>query len=226
MSAGWLAASLAVFIGCGQIGQNNNQPLAAKGVLDLSQWNFATEGPVALSGEYEFYWQQHLAPENFSQAQRPEMSGFMPVPAAWNGHELNGTKLPGTGYATYRLTVLLKDSIARELALKFFDMGTACAVFINGKKILSVGQAGLTPETTAPGYLPQIVDFALNANRLELIYHVSNFHHTRGGAWELVYLGTDEQLNKIRERRLALDLILCRVSFRLFRGSDFCSIRL
>ncbi len=132
----------------------------------------------------------------------------MPVPAAWNGHELNGMKLPGIGYATYRLTVLLKDSIAGELALKFFDMGTAYAVFVNGKKILSVGQVGLTPEATVPGYLPQIVDFALNANRLEFIYQVSNFHHHRGGAWELLYLGTDEQLNKIRERRLALDLIL------------------
>ncbi len=208
LPVGWLAASLAVFIGCGQIGQNLNQPLAAKGVLDLSQWNFATDGPVALSGEYEFYWRQHLTPESFSAAPRPEISSFMPAPAAWNDHELNGTKLPGTGYATYRLTVLLKDSVSRDLALKFFDMGTAYAVFVNGKKISSVGQAGPTPETTAPKYLPQIVDFALNANRLELIYHVSNFHHHRGGAWEPVYLGTDEQLSKIRERRLALDLIL------------------
>lgn len=202
-----LLASI-IWVGCGGAVDTKHQPKASRGVLDLSQWNFATDGPVALSGEYEFYWQQHLAPESFSQAQPPKISGFMPVPAAWNGHEVNGTKLPGAGYATYRLTVLLKDSVIRELALKFFDMGTAYAVFVNGKKILAVGQAGPTPEITAPGYMPQIVDFVLTANRVELIYQVSNFHHHRGGAWAPIYLGTDEQLNKIRERRLALDLIL------------------
>ncbi len=207
-AAGLLAASLAVFFGCVQAGQNHNPPRAKQGILNLAQWNFATDGPLALSGEYEFYWQQHLAPESFSQTQRPETSSFMRVPAAWNDHELNGKSLPGTGFATYRLTVLLKDSVSTELALKFFDMGTAYEVFANGKKILSVGQAGPTPETTVPRYLPQIVDLVLNSNRLELIYHVSNFHHHRGGAWELVYLGTDEQLNHLRERRLALDLIL------------------
>lgn len=205
---GFAAAGLAVFIGCGPIGQNSHQPLATKGVLDLSEWNFATDGPVALSGEYEFYWQQLLLPETFSQAQQPEISGFIPVPAAWNDCELNGAKLPGIGYATYRLTVLLKDSVSEDLALKLFDMGTAYAVFVNAKKILSVGQAGPTPETTIPGYMPQIVDFVLDSDRIELIYQVSNFHHKRGGAWELIYLGTDEQLNIIRERRLALDLIL------------------
>jgi hypothetical protein len=208
MSVGLVATVLFALIGCGQIPQSHKQPRASKGVLDLSEWNFATDGPVALSGEYEFYWQQHLTPESFSQAQRPEISGFMPVPAAWNGHKINGAKLPGIGYATYRLTVLLKDSVSGELALKFFDMGTAYAVFVNGKKILSEGQAGSTPATTVPGFLPQIVNFALNSNRIELIYQVSNFHHDRGGAWELIRLGTDEQLNNIRERRIALDLIL------------------
>ncbi len=203
-----LMLCLSVFTGCSQIIQNKNQPHAIKGVLDLSTWAFTKDGPVDLSGEYEFYWQQHLAPEIFSRSNPPEKSGFIKVPATWKGHETNGIKLPGTGYATYRLTVLLKDSIPPKLAFKFLDMGTAYTVFANGKKILSVGAAGQTPETTVPRYFPQTVDFALDANRLELIYQVSNFHHTRGGAWELVHLGTVAQINKMLESRLALDLIL------------------
>jgi PAS domain-containing protein len=207
-SAVGLAAGLLVLNGCSQFLQNGSQPLAVKGVLDLSNWDFKQDGPVDLSGEYEFYWQQLLTPASFSPTQPPEKSGFIKVPSYWKGYQLNGTKLPGSGYATYRLTVLLKDSISEKLTFKFLDMGTACTVFANGEKILSVGSVGLTLETTVPRYFPQVVDFAPNAKRIELIYQVSNFHHTRGGAWEAVRLGTKEQIDKIRERRLALDLIL------------------
>lgn len=205
---GLALVSLLLFAGCSQITHHQNQPNATKGVLDLSNWDFEKDGPVDLSGEYEFYWQQHVRPESFSQAEPPERSGFIKVPSYWKGYELNGMKLPGTGYATYRLTVLLKDSISKKLAFKFLDMGTAYAVFANGEKILAVGVAGTTPETTVPEYFPQIVDFVPDSNRIELIYLVSNFHHYRGGAWELIRLGTVEQVNKLQERRLALDLIL------------------
>ena len=201
--AGWL-----VLTGCSQIARNQNQPHAIKGVIDLSRWDFATAGPVDLSGEYEFYWQQLLPPESFSMSQPPKRSGFIEVPGVWNGYELNGTKLSGAGHATYRLTILLNDSLPAKLAFKFLDMGTAFTVFANGKKTLAVGIVGQTPEATAPGYLPQIVDFIPDSNRLELIYQVANFHHKRGGAWELIRLGTVEQLDKIRERRLAVDLML------------------
>ena len=205
---GLALVSLLLFAGCSQITHHQNQPNATKGVLDLSNWDFEKDGPVNLSGEYEFYWQQHVRPESFSLSQPPKRSGFIEVPGVWNGYELNGTKLSGAGYATYRLTILLKDSLSPKLAVKFLDMGTAYTVFANGKKILAVGVAGTTPETTIPEYFPQIVDFIPDSNRLELIYQVANFHHKRGGAWELIRLGTAEQLDKIRERRLALDLIL------------------
>jgi signal transduction histidine kinase len=201
-------ASLSILIGCGQNIPEKNQPRAIKGVLDLSNWDFEKDGPVEFSGEYEFYWQQHLASESFSRANLPKRSGFIKVPGYWKGHKLNGVKLPGAGYATYRLTVLLKDSLAPKLAFKFLDMGTAYAVFANGKKILSAGKAGVTAETTVPRYFPQAVDFVPDSNAVELIYQVSNFHHTRGGAWEAVCLGTREQINNIRERRMFLDLLL------------------
>jgi PAS domain S-box-containing protein len=200
--------SLFVFAGCGQIIPHKDQPRASKGVLDLSDWDFEKDGPVELSGEYEFYWQQHLASGSFSRAKLPKISGFIRVPGYWKGYELNGTKLPGAGYATYRLTVLLKDSLSSKLAFKFLDMGTAYAVFANGEKILSVGIAGVTAGTTVPRYFPQEVDFAPDSNVVELVYQVSNFHHTRGGAWEAVFLGTREQINNIRERRMFLDLLL------------------
>jgi PAS domain S-box-containing protein len=200
---GLTRALLCVLLGCAHQSQ---PPRASKGVLDLSNWDFSRDGPVDLSGEYEFYWEQLITPEDFSRL-KPSLRHFMPVPDSWKGHNLDGHKLPGIGYATYRLTILLNRSAPR-LALKFLDMGTAYKVFANGQPLLTIGTVGQTPATSAPRYFPQIVEVPIDSNRLELIYLVSNFHHNRGGAWELIRLGTREQLAAIRDRRLALDLIM------------------
>ena len=37
-------------------------PQAIAGTLDLRTWEFGADGPVDLSGDYEFYWQRLLAP--------------------------------------------------------------------------------------------------------------------------------------------------------------------
>ncbi len=200
---GLTVAMLCVLSGCAREAQ---PPRASKGVLDLSGWDFAREGPIDLNGEYEFYWGQLITPEDFSRL-KPSPRNFMPVPDSWKGRNLDGHKLPGIGYATYRLTILLNRSAPR-LALKFLDMGTAYKVFANGQPVLAVGVVGQTPATSVPRYLPQIVEVPVDSNRLELIYLVSNFHHNRGGAWELIRLGTREQLTAIRDRRLTLDLII------------------
>jgi len=54
-----------------------------------------------------------------------------------------GWFLPGIGYATYRITILLPVRTPPP-ALKFLDMGTAYAVFANGEQIISVGKTGST----------------------------------------------------------------------------------
>ncbi|MGH7491315.1 MAG: 7TM diverse intracellular signaling domain-containing protein [bacterium] len=208
MKFGLLMANLLIFGACNPIVQHKNPPRAVNGVLDLTDWDFAKDGPADLSGEYEFYWKQLLAPEDFSHTSPPERSGFIHVPASWKGQKLLGERLPGIGYATYRLTVLLSDTLSGKLAFKFLDMSSAYTVFAYGKKILSVGAVGATAATSSPRYSPQITEPMPPSNRLELIFQVSNFHHARGGAWEPIRLGNKTQLVKIRARRLDLDLIL------------------
>lgn len=33
-------------------------PAVKNGVLDASRWNFTTQGPIKLNGEWKFYWKQ------------------------------------------------------------------------------------------------------------------------------------------------------------------------
>jgi len=205
----FLLIIVGVFIcsSCAQSTRTESQPRAIRGVIDLSNWDFNKQGVVKLSGEYEFYWQQHLFSRDFKKPKAPEISGFMNVPGFWQGLEPQEQKFTGSGYATYRLSILLRDKTA-SLALKFLDMGTAFRVFVDGQKVLSVGQAGKTPETTIPRYSPQVVELQPVSNQIELICHVSNFHYAGGGAWEIIRLGEIGDIYKIGEKRLAFDLIL------------------
>lgn len=206
LSISLVFTSLLTFCGCGQVVQNKIQPRAIKGVLDLSDWDFAQDGAVELSGQHEFYWQQHVKSDSFAGTHPPALSGFIEVPGAWNGYELNGKKLGGEGYATYRLTALLKKT--EPLAFKFLDMATAYAVYVNGKNLFSAGVPGTNKAATVPRYFPQVVDFAPERNRLEIVFHVSNFHHRKGGAWEAMRLGLEKEVHQAREKALLLAVFL------------------
>lgn len=181
-------------------------PIVVAGVLDLSQWDFERNGSVALSGEYEFYWMQHIGPDSFSAMNPPQPRGFMQVPAYWNDHEFDGSKIPSHGFATYRLKILLKHPA--PLALKFIDMSSAYKVFANGALILSVGEPGKTAAASTPRYWSEIVDFYPGSNQIDLVLWISNFHHRMGGAWETVWLGLETDLREAQEESRFIDLFL------------------
>ena len=48
-----------------------------------------------------------LQPDDFTTENPPVASGFIEVPSDWNGFDVNGKKIAGDGYATYRLKILL-----------------------------------------------------------------------------------------------------------------------
>ena len=114
--------------------------MAVQGVLDLTQWDFDRRGPAELSGEYEFYWNQHLSPADFDAASPPLPSGFINVPGFWNGYRLNDSELQGRGYATYRLTVHL-PAAGIHLGLKVLEVSTAYRLYVDGVEMAAVGVA-------------------------------------------------------------------------------------
>ena len=47
-------------------------PAAIGGVLDLTRWQLDRHGPLRLAGQWEFYWEALLSPEDFRPAIKPE----------------------------------------------------------------------------------------------------------------------------------------------------------
>lgn len=178
--------------------QQEEKQQAQKGVLDLSNWDFEKDGVVSLDGEWEFYWNQLLTYEDFNGEEENKLDGYYKIPSVWNDYTLNGDKLPGEGYATYRLKVKVND-ISSLKGLKILNQSTAYKLMINDKVIARNGQVGKTKETSIPEYRPQTVSFENTSQDFEIIIQVSNYTYSRGGIWYSTYLGNDQHIRELKE---------------------------
>jgi len=197
-----LSLGIFIFSGCDK---KQDIPHAKKGVLDLRNWNFQEDGPVRLDGEWSFYWKQLIDPENTGNSS-PSERLYVHVPFSWDSETANG-QIPGSGFATYHLTILLNNSNS-ELAFKFNNIHTAHTAYLNGRKINSNGKVGETRDSSRAEVMPSIVQFNDLSKRLEVVIHVSNFSHKSGGIITPISLGRKSDIINIYEKKLITDFIL------------------
>ena len=55
------------------------QPQAVDGVLDLTKWNFDADGVIDLSGEWEFYWNKLLSPDEIKAGKELQKKNYKPA---------------------------------------------------------------------------------------------------------------------------------------------------
>ncbi|RHX92620.1 adenylate/guanylate cyclase domain-containing protein [Leptospira stimsonii] len=182
------------------------QILASSGVLDLSSWNFEEYGPVAMQGDWIFRWNEFAE----SQDREPEKNRIMPVPKAWTRIQTpEGKNYPGTGIATYFLKVILPPSQEpRKFALLAETSETAYEIWIDGKKIGSHGVPGKTQETSIPEWNVRVIPFQIQKNEFQIRIPLSNFYHARGGLTARLIFGNEDEVIRLRERRMTLDVFL------------------
>lgn len=191
-------------------------PQAVNGVLDLRGWDFATGGPVRLDGEWAFYW-QHLLPGRESASPAPPApSGVLVLPGTWRGRAVDGQALPGTGYATLRLTLLLDPTTLRgqPLALAMpFAVNTAHRLYVDGELIGKAGEVGDAAQSSLPAYSPYVAPITATSDRVEIGIQIANFHHIQGGIFERILLGSYARVVETQQRKLGSDLFVIGAIF-------------
>ncbi|MBM9577648.1 adenylate/guanylate cyclase domain-containing protein [Leptospira sp. 201903070] len=193
---------------CGPSGNSKISPRADKGVLDLREWDFNSDGIVKLDGEWVFVWKQ-LTFSKPNTILPDAKSYFVPVPDIWNSYkEIEDVDSAAAyGYGTFTLKILLNDN-QTALGLRFQDVGTAGAIWVDGKKLIRSGVVGTDENTSRPQYLPRYVDFQTSGNEVLIQVEVSNFHHFKGGIWETIRLGSKKNIQDDRENRSATEMFL------------------
>ena len=195
------------FFSC-SIQEKPKEPLAEKGVLDLRQWDFEKYGKLDLYGDWEFYYGEFLLREDFKKNTR-ENPHLIPIPSLWNGYDWNGSKLPGFGYATYRLTVKVDPKYLNQImGLRIGDMYSSYRLFVNGKLIASNGKPGKIKEETVAQWLPVVRFINIESEEIEFILHIANYNHRKAGTWAFLEFGNPDEIVTARERAMAFELFL------------------
>lgn len=186
---------------------HKNQLQAERGVIDLKNFDFEQNSLVSLRGEWEFYWNELLTPEELTGL---KTENYIQIPAGWKGYNLaDYGKLPGEGYATFRFIIKTGDNLP-ALALKLNGAGTAYKLWINGKPVSENGVVAKDKKNFRPEARPDVVSFENNKNNsVELVIQAANFAHRDGGLWTDIKLGKESFVRKTREMNLGESLFFC-----------------
>ena len=132
-------------------------PVAAKGVLDLRNHSFEKDGPVRLTGEWIMYWKQlhESVPANGNKQ-------WISLPGLWNGYQWQGETLPGDGYATFHLKVLLPKGM-KLFSIDVPYMYTAFKLYIDSMLICENGTVSGDPDQHESQFQPKLSSFTAAA---------------------------------------------------------------
>lgn len=205
---------------------------AEQGVLDLRNWNPESEPVISLDGNWEFYWNRLLTlPELANNKQTPN---YIHLPSTWNNKIIDGEKLEGSGFATFRLKVLLPDTKnLPTFAIRIKPL-TNCKVFIDETELRCIGIIGTDASSSVPDTRPTFTSFSTKKDSLDIIIQVSNFHHKKGGFLYSVFFGTEQGLLKYVKNIRAKDnfilgfllfAILYHIGLYIIRKSETLSIQ-
>ncbi len=157
---------------------------AQSGTLDARSWNFANDR-LPLSCYWTMYENKLIDPKNTK-----ETGVYIYFPALFNAQNEAGN---GVGYATYKLLVLVPDTITRY-AVEVPQMYNSYKFWINNELIASSGKVGTTERESRPQWRFQIIDFKAATDTLHIVLQVANFHHYKGGATDPIYLGIPSRI--------------------------------
>lgn len=201
-----------MFSGCSIVKPEGEvYPKAADGMIDLSKIDLNNNNPIKLDGQWEFYWDRLLQPEDFKNGQ-PPMTGYINVPQSWNGYAADGKKLDGYGCATYRLRVRVQNG-TDMYGLRVLPMGTAYSLWVNGKLVSSNGKVGSNDKESEAEYLTREVFFTSQEPYIEIVLQISNFQHQKGGFWYSLEIGSAQQIENSALFKLWFNMFLIGALF-------------
>ena len=100
---------------------------------DIGGYNLDSGESAYLSGEWEFFWGEHIISDN---VKNPKADAIVQVPASWTTYEINGKKLPNGGRASYR-AYLENVNSKKPFLVSVPNLSGECEVFINGVCVFS-----------------------------------------------------------------------------------------
>jgi class 3 adenylate cyclase len=189
---------LSFFTSCNYDSSDN--PSAVKGVMDLNHYFLSHSSNIYLDGEWCFYPDRLLMPEEIKDSLPSEI---ISVPGLWKKNILQSDIKTGT----YRL-LIVNHGLSPVFSIRNHQIFSAFKLFLNGEEILMNGKVASARGDEIPCYKPRTISVYANSDTLELVLQVSNHHYNSGGIAESFIIGNSENLLRNNMARSGIDFFL------------------
>ncbi len=179
-------------------------------VADFSNYSFFKNSK--LKGETYFYWEKLLSPAHF-QDSVPIPDAIAQIPGIWNNIEVRGKKIGSNGYGTYFFKIITPDNELYAITIKEFDC--AYRLWANNEEV-TAGTIGTNKKEMKPNWKRNTIYFQPINNEVRVIIQVSNFHHRKGGAEDMMVFGRSEKIIYYKYAQLGITLLLFGVLLVMF----------
>ncbi len=196
----------------GNKGDPQASPQVRGGTMSLKNWSPDQGSAVKLDGEWEFYWNRLLSPEDFRKQGKEltDSAAYMAVPSSWNGQAVNGVKLPVYGEATYRM--VLTDLAAPGIyALKKSNIRFSSRIYVNGEELLADGLPDGGDSAYEPGNRPKLNSFYSDGGDVEIVVQAANYDYVNSGFVVPLLFGKDEALTSLQQRTMAREFVILAI---------------
>ncbi len=180
-------------------------PVAKKGVIDLRKIENESKFIIKLNGDWEFYWEKLLLPDDFASPGKYKPDLYGKVPSYWTDYKRAPVKITRMGYATYRLKVLMPPGFRNSIGFDMPVFDSSYEIYIDGTLMGVNGKPGTSETGTKPGYVRNFFRYNPSSDSIIILINVSNFNHRRGGFWIPIKMGTFSEVQKRVAASWALD---------------------
>ena len=195
-------------VACGQQETNSPSFIADDGVLNLQNWQVEAGEMLPLVGEWAFYWEQLLSPDEVGKT---AVTDYVTVPDSWQDYDIEGDTVTPEGYATFSLQLQNLDP-DQVYGLYLDAQSTAFYFWVDGKLLAEVGIVGTSKFDMWPRKKPEVVFFQPMSETTELVIQISNYYHQKAGFRDAILLGQPEVILQHQRRQLLMGMMLISVS--------------
>lgn len=193
-----------------------NKLMVKDGVLDLQDWKGVNSQTIKLDGEWEFYPDVLINPENKTDAinefdKNINIRKYVKVPSSWESYLNKEGSTEGSG--TFRLIIKIpKDG---SYGIKTKTIRSACRIYLNKEEVGVTGNPSIYRSEFKPGSKYK-VGFANSLNKeIELVIQVSSYEYRSGGILSSIEFGASQSIIRENHRKLVIDALIISVCFVL-----------
>jgi diguanylate cyclase (GGDEF)-like protein len=177
---------------------------AYNGQITILPSDFSQRNTLTLSGDWSFYWQQLLEPDQVKTT--TQKSSFVKGRGGWQSAQYD-LDYDAIGFATYHLDVALQQR-SSNLAIRIPQIESAYRLYLNSEFLASGGLVTDTESAALPGYNNTIVRIPDGLKVFSITIQVSNYHSSWGGLWEPIVLGDVDSLHALKRDKVALSMFI------------------